>query len=261
MKLRNVRPRPSPHDGVYRAACDSELFGKVTLPLAFSVQFANHDYLFFGEYGMGACFAARLALLAHHIGNVITASTRPNMIRIDTGAIVATMASEHTLWEWLAIMDFPRNTTSYSAFAAIVNCTVTAGVSWPSPLPTIGEWAGRAVCPKVVFDGVVPRSLQAVHGLKAKEVALGVLFGCSSLPIIYIGRLAASALASAIRSKQSVFANPLGVLGYVVREVWGIIHGVFSASIATDQASGRFHSSRWQLISCPHYTTSGGPTP
>lgn len=241
MRLWNMRPRSSQDDGIYRAACNSELFGKVTLPLAFTAQFANLLNLFLRENGMGTRFAACLAFLAHHIGDIIASSTGPNMVRVNARRIIAFMAGEFAARKGLIVVELPRNATGDIGSAAKIDCAVAGFVDRPFPFPTIGEWSARAVCPKVIFDGVVPRGLQTMTIAISLKIAFGIRFFCATIAPAYSGRLTTPTLTDTVGREQAILGDPSGAILKIVGKVgrWGIIaHGIRTSIAATEMVVG-----------------------
>lgn len=216
--------------------------------MAFAVKFTNFKYFVFCQLGLVVLFATGLPLLLNHVGIVVLSRTWPNVVRIDTGAIVAGMASHLAFWERLVVVDFPRDAACNTTPAAVMNRTITTAMYWPLPNPTIGEEAGNTEPPKIILQGVIPRSLQTMHRTETEKIALAVLLGGGYMSVRYICGLPATTLTDAIGREQAIFGNPSGIVLKIVGKVgrWGrILHGIRTSIAATERVVGtlarRFH--------------------
>lgn len=252
-------PRPSCHNSIDRATCHAKLLTENTLLATLKVKFAYLAYLFFCQLDLRMLFPARLALLVHHVGIIVAASTGPNVIRVYARTIVALVTGYFAFRERLTVVDFPRNSTGYTAFAAIMNRAIASAVRRALPHPTIGKCAYRTIRPEIIFNGVIPRRFQAVHRPKSKKVS-PVIFFSSVVALGEFGRLSAAALTNAIGGKQSIFGNPLSIVFEVFGKVrHSVMIGVHENLHSLAKSLGRLHPFRAVSIGFYsfNYSTNG----
>lgn len=240
-------------------------------------QLSNLFDLLTCQLGIVIALAKRMASLCNHVGVIVATSARPDVVRIDTGAIVALVTRYFSFWKGLLVVDFPRYPTSNKRLSAKIDRSIARTVRRTLPRPTFIRIAWLTKRPKVFLQRVIPAALQTVHRAKAQIVTTAVFFCRSRMPIGQIRRLPTPALANAVGREQAILGNPRSVFFKIVGKIgrWGMISHVVSPFMTTGHVQGCFQHRLDYLIGCclsilahmcrpsayNHLTRAGGPTP
>jgi hypothetical protein len=183
------------------------------------IKFTNFRNLLIGKLGIALGFAARLAILAHHIRTIVELSAKKEMRGIATRRVIAPVTNNKTVGDG-AIANFVAKSMRYISLLAEHKNSIAARRS-TLPQPTVILVADLDFAPEGIFNGVCRHSMSEMPIDELEGFALYLsAFGPVSLG--NLGFLATTAMAI---TEGNVVRGIMGLhkkLTFLVSKPWTV---------------------------------------
>lgn len=162
----DMRPHGAGNNLFDKGQAYAKHVGKLLTWSALARQFSNTKNIRFSQLGgwirfTGGAMALTVAILGNHIINVVLASTKKQMIRVDARRIVATVQHPQVISDWAIVQ---RIGVTMRRHLGLINndlaVVTSASSGCPYPAGSLEQGVNRAVLidlsPKALFDRCAP---------------------------------------------------------------------------------------------------------
>lgn len=211
------------HNAMYLLKYHAILVGDRRLAHSFSMQAANFENIILGQLCHAMSISALLSFFCYHVVNVVSLSTKKQMIRIAAWRIVAFVETVKPIWNGTKVK-FIRDAMRKACFPTMTDFAIAKGMLCARPKPTFIPSARLDVFPESNLKG---RSASMMRDKRERLTFDNSKTVVGAFRYGYFGL--ATALTKAVWLAQAALRDPGGIIGYVVGKVWGMItHGIVS---------------------------------